>query len=170
MSELSAIRRNVNGDTFWEPEHDAALREFFAANLSYAEIAAAINAKHGTSFSRNACIGRANRIGLRSASQPKPKIVSVKPKRQHKFRAPKIAQPTLTREEITLRCAEVTPLNLTLFELEPGQCRYPYGDGPQYLFCAHPQTDNSSYCFEHFMLTTGTGTYSERAAHRGIAA
>jgi hypothetical protein len=36
----------------------------------------------------------------------------------------------------------------TLLELEGGDCRYPFGDGP-FLFCGDPAQDKSSYCSGH---------------------
>jgi GcrA cell cycle regulator len=50
--------------TGWAPEHSDALREYFANGMSFAKIARAINAKFQTSYSRNAAIGRAKRLGL----------------------------------------------------------------------------------------------------------
>ena len=50
--------------TNWAPEHSELLRELVARDLSYAEIANAINAKFRTCYSRNAAIGRAKRMGI----------------------------------------------------------------------------------------------------------
>src|SRR5882724_9154297 len=58
----------------WPTEHDDALKEFFVQGMSFAKIAAEINARfRGASYSRNACIGRAHRLGLTKADKPKPK-------------------------------------------------------------------------------------------------
>jgi GcrA cell cycle regulator len=57
-----------------------------------------------------------------------------------------------------LRCVEVNPRHLSLVDLEPGDCRYPYGgeeDGDVITFCGHPQREGSSYCVPHFHLTRG---------------
>jgi GcrA cell cycle regulator len=76
--------------------------------------------------------------------------------------------PALERTEaVTLRCVGITPRLLSLVELEPGDCRYPYGgdkDGEAITFCGHPRVGGSSYCAPHFHLTRGIGTQSERAA------
>lgn len=45
---------------------------------------------------------------------------------------------------------EPASLGLTLMELEPGQCRWPHGDGP-FLFCGHP-VEGQSYCSYHCRL------------------
>lgn len=47
----------------------------------------------------------------------------------------------------------MTPLHLTLFDLEEGQCRFPFGDGP-FTFCGHlVREDGKPYCAEHYALT-----------------
>ena len=69
----------------WAPKHSDALREFLLRGMSYSEIAAAINAKFGTSYTRNATIGRSKRMGLgapdRSNDRPKPPPRGKAPKR-----------------------------------------------------------------------------------------
>lgn len=55
---------NVNG-SIWKPEHNNALRSLVeGGDLSFAGIAAALNELFGTSYTRNAAIGRAGRMGL----------------------------------------------------------------------------------------------------------
>jgi GcrA cell cycle regulator len=156
----------------WPETHDAALKNYFGSGMSFRQIAAAVNAEMGTNYSRNAVLGRASRLGLRStvpkgrgpsmrAKRPKPEkaqVIRFKPA----AKAPTVAE----REEIKLRCAEVVPLNVPLTQLQPGQCRWPYGDDFPFTFCAHPATEGSSYCMPHFCLALGTGTEAERAADR----
>ena len=76
--------------------------------------------------------------------------------------------PVLERaERVKLRCVRIDPRHLSLIDLEPGDCRYPYGgeeDGEAITFCGHPRRTGSSYCAPHFHLTRGPGTASERAA------
>lgn len=50
-----------------------------------------------------------------------------------------------------VKLAAVVPLSVTLDELQPDECRYPYGDGP-FLFCGNPQQPDSSYCAGHHRL------------------
>lgn len=63
-----------------------------------------------------------------------------------------------------LRCVEVDPLHVNLLDLQPEQCRWPYGEGP-YTFCGHPAVFGS-YCGPHFGLSVGGGTRSEQSANR----
>ena len=70
-------------------------------------------------------------------------------------------------EPVRLRCVGVSPRLVSLIELKPGDCRYPYGgdkDGEPIVFCGHPRRDGSSYCTPHFHLTQGPAMASERAA------
>lgn len=161
--------------TDWPPAHSEALREFLAKGMSYSEIADAINAKFGTVYSRSGAIGRAKRMGLGGVERPdggrKPPPKACRPLFD-KLRARYASEfvrpmPIFERVETVLRCVELDPRHLSLTELEPGDCRYPYGgdaEGEVITFCGHPRRQGSSYCTPHFHLTRGPGTVSERAA------
>jgi hypothetical protein len=46
------------------------------------------------------------------------------------------------------------PLHLSLLDLEEGQCRFPFGDGPNYTFCGCPvHEEGKPYCAEHHAQT-----------------
>ena len=71
------------------------------------------------------------------------------------------------KRPVKLRCVETDPRHLTLPELEPGDCRYPYGgdeEGEAITFCGQPCGEDSSYCAPHFHLTRGPGRPLKRAA------
>jgi GcrA cell cycle regulator len=164
----------------WAPEHSDALREYVARGMSFSEIAGAINAKFGTDYSRSAAIGRARRAGLAAADQPDDRPndlpdVSAKPRRPWPHRPverhvpeSQWSVPVLKRAAaLQLRCVGITPRHLLLIDLEPGDCRYPYGgneEGEAITFCGHVRRPGSSYCVSHFHLTRGPGTASEGAA------
>ncbi|OAF17305.1 hypothetical protein AYJ54_37195 [Bradyrhizobium centrolobii] len=161
----------------WPSEHSDALRDYFLKGMSYAEIGREINARFGTAYTRNAVVGRARRLGLAAPARMKsPSIVpafpgepclfpprppalqswSVPPKSAMKLAAP-----------VKLRCVGIKPRLISLLELAPGDCRYPYGgdkDGEEITFCGHPRTSGSSYCTPHFHLTRGPGSTSARVA------
>ncbi|MGY4472707.1 GcrA family cell cycle regulator [Bradyrhizobium sp. USDA 3364] len=159
----------------WLPEHSAALQDLRARGLSYSEIADAINATFNTAYTRNAALSRAQRMGLagferlepslpRHLEPPKPALPE--PPRTGRLREgraelkpdlarlPKIF--TETVEMPRLRCAAVEPQHLSLLDLKPGDCRYPYGgdaDGETITFCGHPCRSGTSYCTPHFHLS-----------------
>jgi GcrA cell cycle regulator len=68
-------------------------------------------------------------------------------------------------EPVKLRCVDTDPRHLSLLELEPGDCRYPYGgdeEGEAITFCGQPCAADSSYCAPHFHLTRGPGRLLKR--------
>jgi GcrA cell cycle regulator len=163
----------------WAAEHSDALREYVSKSMSYSEIAAAINAKFGTAYSRNATISRAQRMGFRRPERSEddlkqgPERPRAKAPRLHQARERHVPEsvrpvPILKRTGAPkLRCVEIAPRHLSLIDLEPGDCRYPYGgdeDGEAISFCGHPRQAGSSYCAPHLHLARGPGTASERAA------
>ena len=162
--------------TNWAPEHTDALREYRARGMSFSEIADAVNEKFGTDYSRNATIGRARRMGLAGPERPvdrprpPPKAAATRLRKSRERHAPESPRPVPVSERTEparLRCVEIVPRHLSLVDLEPGDCRYPYGgdvEGEAITFCGHPRRSGSSYCAPHFHLTRGPGTASERAA------
>ena len=162
----------------WAEEHSQALREYLERDLSFSRIADAINARFNSAYSRNATIGRARRMGLsgpgraEDPARPKPRP-KPRPARLKKMRArlaaksrPRLAVFKRARA-LKLRCVGIVPRHLSLVELEPGDCRYPYGgdqEGEAITFCGHPSREGSSYCVSHFYLTSSPGTASERIA------
>lgn len=54
-----------------------------------------------------------------------------------------------------LRSVEVEPLHFSLADLQHGQCRYPYGDGP-FTFCGCRTEPDRPYCEPHQKLCGGT--------------
>jgi GcrA cell cycle regulator len=159
----------------WTRQHSEALREFLAGGLSYARIADAINARFNTFYSRNATIGRARRMGLDGPERPADAHawpVKARPARLHKPSERGVPlwlrpMPVFERTEpVSLRCVEIDPRHLSLLDLEPGDCRYPYGgdeEGEAITFCGHPRHHGTSYCAAHFHLTRGPGALPQQA-------
>ena len=145
---MSAPTGNTNA-TNWADGHVEALKIWFSQGLSFAQIAAKINAEFQTTYSRNAAIGKASRLGLTQVSKPTPRKQREAITYTRKPRIPSV--PKFTPEEIKIRCAEVVPLNLSLIELGEDLCHWPYGDGP-FTFCGHPVHDGS-YCLAHQALS-----------------
>lgn len=134
----------------WPDAWTEELKALWPTGLSCSQIAA----RMGKGLTRNAIIGRAHRLDLERRGRP----VTTKPKKIRNRRSPR----RTTREERTafslppidieaLRCAVVDPLHLALADLEPHQCRYPYGGGP-YTFCGLPKLEPYSYCGAHLVL------------------
>ena len=142
--------------TTWTEDRMASLTKLWSEGYSCSQISAALGG-----ITRNGVIGKIHRMGL--ARPHIKKIGRQKAPREHKPRLriissnsstshQRIIQSVESAEVVALRCAEVVPRNLTMAELERGDCRYPYGDGP-FTFCGHAGTEDSSYCFAHRQLT-----------------
>jgi len=137
----------------WTDEQSQFLRDLVGNGASFSIASAEINARFNTSFTRNAAIGRAQRMGLCSV---RPRVTRAeKPMRRQKVRidAPRVVKVRPVREAIEVRCAKVEPLHLSLLELQPHHCRYPYGDR-SFTFCGHLSGEDSSYCDPHRLLCT----------------
>src|ERR1700676_4641001 len=136
----------------WAEEPSRALREYLEQGLSFAEIANAINARFNTAYSRNATIGRARRMGISGPERPerpvrpKPRPKPVPARLKKLFGgvvAPTRPKPPVGERAaaLNLRCVGIAPRHLALIDLEPGDCRYPYGgdkEGEAITFCGHP--------------------------------
>jgi GcrA cell cycle regulator len=160
--------------TNWAPEHSAALRDYLANGMSYAEIVQAINARFNTTYSRSAALGRARRMDLAgnqrpgdAARQPKSRQMGLHHLRERFASTARWFVPVFERVELPkLRCVEIEPRHLSLIELEPGDCRYPYGgdeEGEPITFCGHPRREDASYCTAHFHLICGPDALPERS-------
>jgi GcrA cell cycle regulator len=152
------------GITKWTSEQDAALKAHVARNeLAYSAIVVDINKVFKTSFTRNAVIGRAKRIGCCNPAR--------KCKRKNQYTTERVhAEPVLQGRAVrTARVAhnhEVAGSNpapatspagaVRLIELGPCDCRYPVDEVSPFLFCGEPQLPNESYCPGHFRLTRRT--------------
>lgn len=136
----------------WGETEIARLRELAGHKdkLSASQIAA-----HFPGVSRSAIIGKCSRCGIplqgrakKTSGPRKPRQPYVSPRRFHTSKPEAKPMP----EPIQLAFADVTPLNINLYNLKPGQCRYPYGDGP-FVFCGHPVEGERSCCPAHHRLT-----------------
>lgn len=152
----------------WPSSHCEALKEFVTRGMSYRDAVAALNARFGTAYSRDAAIGRARRLGLGEQERPEAPPVqageqlrrlSERVRTADEFRPREFfrRRPVFERvERVQLRCIEVVPRHLALIELRRGDCRFPYGgdlDGEAITFCGRPRREGSSYCAPHFHLT-----------------
>ena len=179
MAEPSPGKANFMQLFIWAPEHSDALRDCLSRGMSYGQAASAINARFGTEFTRSAAAGRAKRLGLKPTSarkalptrrrsgrwgEPAPNP----PQKVARRAAPLAPAPTPEPvPPVKLRCVGITSRLLPFADLEPGDCRYPYGgerEGEAYAFCGHPRILHSSYCRPHYELTHNLGTASERMA------
>lgn len=135
----------VSPAVVWPESHCLALQSLVGVTSegSYRDIATTLNRLFpGAHFTRNSCIGKAKRMGL-VAANPLAKI--------RKIRGPRMRVVRRLQAEAFIPAADIVPLNLTLIELRPNDCRFPYGD-KDFLFCANPKMAGSSFCPGHSRL------------------
>lgn len=179
-----------NVPSHWTPERVDKLKQFFAEEMSTGKIALELGGfEHCQDDGRNSVCSKLRELKLVRPKGFTPKITRVPKhecvslpvgslafkvingiKRKQKLATtPGIApEPFVCKET-----PDVVPLNLTMAELQEGQCRYVYGDEPEKMvFCGHPihwrmvfgRLRASSYCEAHYLTCVGTGTKSERRA------
>ena len=118
----------------WTPELDNIIKESIVAGYTAREIGIKIGA------TKNAVLGRANRMGLRSGRTEKNNVVRFTPR----FR---ILKPTPPPEP------EKAASPVTMFNLTPQSCRYPVsGAGLSTLFCNENRMKGHSYCQKHYRV------------------
>jgi GcrA cell cycle regulator len=141
--------------TPWADAHSTALtHHVLGGHLSYSGIAAAINGEFNTIYSRNACIGKAGRLGLINPYWQKLATMVKKPRKPQPYKPrPKRPLSAQSVEYVEFECSEIVPRNLTLLELERDDCRWPYGENQDMRFCGHRQFEGSKYCWSHFNLS-----------------
>jgi GcrA cell cycle regulator len=135
----------------------ARLRELHAAPQMYSntEIARMLSREFRISLSRNAVIGKIARLGLvhrHGASKgggSKPGRVPPRPKPVKSFPALP-ALPAAPGEAKRSRVER--PGTLSLLELRDGDCKWPDGDGPSFMFCGRTCVPERPYCEEHLRM------------------
>ena len=145
----------------WTTERIALLKNRIDAGLSCAQIAREIG------VSRNAVIGKANRLGLSRFKSPvgQPEPVASKVVRSRKVTQHRILR--ALRRVPQLAFAEVpggSPNRCSLLELQPWHCRWPISDpgAEDFAFCGNNPVEGLPYCAAHARLAYRPGT-RERA-------
>jgi GcrA cell cycle regulator len=149
----------------WTTERVALLRNGIAAGLSCAQIAREIG------VSRNAVIGKANRLGLsRFKSAPAgqgnragvPNGTRTRIAASHRTLRGLWAKPESCFEEVL----EVSTNRCSLFELQQWHCRWPMGDpaSEDFGFCGCKPVGDLPYCPAHARMAYRPGARVPRAA------
>lgn len=108
-------------------------------------------------------IGRVRAARLKIINPPTVKKTKVAPV---KTLTPPKGPETMPEMRVT---AAPEPFLKTLLEMGSKECRWPVeGDKAMTRFCCHEVMEGRSYCQFHHNLSRGSGTLSERAAHRDL--
>jgi GcrA cell cycle regulator len=132
------------------PELDEILKSRWKT-FSSTEIASALNAQFGINLTRNAVIGRINRLGLAEKRSWMPKIYKKRLSNSPRRSAP--ARPKYDVELPDLLSDLQTPIEQrkSLLDLTAGTCRWPVGDpqSPEFFFCGGKTHEGKPYCTGH---------------------
>jgi GcrA cell cycle regulator len=147
----------------WTAERLARLRTCFDAGLSCAQIAGEIG------VSRNAVIGKINRLGLSRGRSP----AAPRPRGGASMRRPQVLTQRLVLK--ALFAAEPVADNVvstepcSLLNLAPRKCRWPIaGAGTaEFRFCGNVTADAMSYCAGHARMAYRLSPQRARAVGAG---
>ncbi len=140
---------------FWTDEMDQQLRLLYDKGLSCSMIANEMD----WDLTRNAIIGRVHRLKLdpRGAGRH-PRVEKQRPPRVLPGHVPnfriigaRVRLTPMVQAAEPLLCAEVTPRNLALMDLQTNDCRYPTTEDSPFLFCGLKAV--GSYCAAHERLS-----------------
>lgn len=163
----------------WQQEATDLLIEHYKMGVTASASAKIINAKFGKQYTRNAIIGKRDRVGLgranpiQSQMMRDPLAKAALDAARRRKRAERIAQLELAeqsrkrqREIDALKQAEAYAAKLdAIAPIKPGakstsdaimslgfrSCRYPVGavGADDFHFCCKPRDEDSSYCADH---------------------
>lgn len=154
---------------FWTAQQDAQLRDGIAAGLTYQQV----TDEMGNIYSRNAVIGRAKRLGLKSKSGSKfgpgnrfltPEQLARKAERERQRYAEKVKPAREARVDKPKPVVRVVkpapkidapePRMVALVDLHARDCRWPIGDPKDsgFGFCGHQREQGEPYCGFHVKL------------------
>jgi hypothetical protein len=127
----------------WTPRLDRRLRELFDEGMPYRTIALAMSGEFNLNFTRNACIGRSNRLRfpLRELPSKPRKPIEVK----NLSVRPRPRPPVV-------KLSPPPPGTLTLMQLTRHTCHWPTGDKPPYTYCGEQVTGEGPFCAAHAAL------------------
>lgn len=138
----------------WTGDADATLTDLHATGMLFEHIAAVMT-HSGYPVTRNACIGRAHRLGLykRVLTEPRRKP---KPRRSPRPIRRAVMEPD--RDEVVCEQRRAHRSGL-LIDFDPDQCRWPLEEiSPRtYRYCTNDKAHiGSSYCLDHHHIAHPT--------------
>lgn len=174
----------VENKNNWTDGRIELLTKMVGSGISFSQVAFALNEQTGSSFSRNACIGKSKRLGLatvkrKAVDKPvsqrtakSPAGIGAQVQAINRKKTPPRA-PAPVQEPFTPRTAGVVSRRVTILDVKAMECRWAdderNSDG-LITFCGNRTADGSSLCPCHAALSVGPGTQSERSAIRNARA
>ena len=167
----------------WTPELTEFAIKHWRDGKSANMVASMMTAAFGTHFSRNAVIGRINRLGENRPAPAAPKMTVADQRARRKAAREANAPKRLFREQFaeTVRVAkapkpEPTPAVIAdlsfarpWLERGPGQCAFPIGQRYEVQSCCAPIANADSYCEAHRTIMGGKRHPWSPKDHRNVA-
>jgi len=149
------------GEIIWDEYRMARLRALHADDkLSFDVIAEELSVEFKAEVSKNACIGKARRMGL--PQRRRKSIPRATRKRALELRPPEAVPCVLPRWKVMEVPRPAPGSRITLLQLNNNTCRWPHGDEPPFLFCGAP-TAGKTYCAYHTGISCGQQLQRDRA-------
>lgn len=139
----------------WTTNSISKLKTLWEKGISTSEIGKKLG------FSKNAIVGKAHRLGLKSRSNTTIKTIKRKkipalvvPKVAPKVEVEKIEKTQKPEIELPVFIPKKLKKNakvIGIMDLKKGMCRWPMGDprSPDFSFCGEPVFKNKPYCLTH---------------------
>lgn len=159
MTAIELPRKNLR-DT-WTTERVAQLMSGVAAGLSCAQIASEIG------VSRNAVIGKINRLGLsrgRKSAAPRARSSGGSIRRPHVLTQRLVLKALFRSAPVADDVISAEPCSL--LNLAPGKCRWPISGAADFTFCGNTTVDGMSYCAGHARMAYRGSSERLQAAPR----
>ncbi|SRR5229473_1898163 len=156
----------MSDQKFWKGHWTDRVKQLQAARFTASKISDIISAEADRFISRDAVIGRLNRLGLRVLGQPKARPRSRQSSAEslqsafNPFVRGKWSGPPLTSDQKEFILGKGIPL----LDLARDQCHWPVNDRKgfdDHLFCG---AKGYPWCPHHARMAYGSGTPSERRA------
>lgn len=144
--------------------------DMLSRRATYVQIAMEVNKKFKTNITRNAALGKCQRMGLKSKNKrtdrykkPKERKVAV---RTVRFIAPSVRPPKPPpKERPSLNPNWVEPIGVDVRDLADGDCHWPLGGfsaRPPYKYCGEKKFKGSMYCHHHYTESLRSTEVSQR--------
>ena len=172
----------ANAGLTWTKERIERLKELWTEGLSASQIAAEL----GGGLTRNAVLGKANRLGLTHGAAKEAR--TPRPRKPHPPDPAPTAEPSSPTEPtpasmptkpvavsgpaaappapVALREAAIVPQSegVTIMELREAMCRFPLGDPttPEFRYCGAQAITDRPYCAHHAQIAYQPATERKR--------
>jgi len=147
--------------TDWTPDMLVAFRDLYAQQpeLSFDKIAAQMSNAFGVTLTRNACIGKAHRLGLpQRGHRTAPRKPYNHGTKKERVKMIKVRVDAPVPPPVEVERPDWAVGGLTIYETREGDCKWPLGPTyarPPFVYCGAPSLLGRPYCKTHMDKATG---------------